>query len=101
MSVLCNRLYKNFTDIPKELISDTSISVMARFIYIVLASRPKGMPVKNVDVKAATRIKSDSVIAKYWKELLNAGWIKREKITPDSLSRCGYYEYEIVESLKD
>jgi hypothetical protein len=88
----------NYSLIPNELVLDSRISSGAIKIYLYLASRPIGWIVKNCDVKDKTGVKSDSVVSKYWQELLESGWLTRKKGTPSSSNKCGYYDYVLMSS---
>ena len=74
MNTLRNKLKEKFTQIPNELISDTTISDRARFLFIYLASRPSDWKFWNKHLEVITGCKSDT-LRKHLKELQNAGWI--------------------------
>lgn len=91
MSVLRNKLKDRFVQVPNELVTDNRISIPARLVYVYLASKPDGWKVLNDDVKKSLGIKDDSTLARYWKELINAGWVTRKKCLPGE--NAGTYEY--------
>lgn len=93
MSILRNKLKDRFVQVPNELVTDNRISIPARLVYVYLASKPDGWKVLNDDVKKSLGIKDDSTLARYWKELINAGWITRKKCLPGE--NAGTYEYYI------
>lgn len=88
----------DYSKIPNDLVLDNRLSGGAIKIYLYLASRPDGWIVKNSDVKEKTGVKSDSVVSKYWQELLESGWLTRKKGTPSSSNKCGYYDYVLMSS---
>lgn len=88
----------DYSKIPNDLVLDNRLSGGAIKIYLYLASRPDGWIVKNSDVKEKTGVKSDSIISKYWQELLDAGWLTRKKGTPSSQNKNGFYDYVLMSS---
>lgn len=97
MAVLRNRLIKNFTIIPNAIIT-AKISANAFRIYCYLASKPEGWKVLNADIKLQLNIKDNNALAKYWKELIDTGWIIRRKAINDSKQFIGGFEYQLNES---
>ena len=73
--MILKNLTKNFTTIPNELIID-NLSHGAVRLYCYLASKPENWEVYNSDIKKQLSIGRDG-LAKYWKELINAGWIEK------------------------
>lgn len=98
MSILRNKFKDRFVQVPNALVTDTSVSMPARLVYVYLASKPDGWTVRNDDVKKSLGIKDDNTLAKYWKELSAAGWITRKKSLPGA--NAGTYEYELLEAPK-
>jgi hypothetical protein len=76
-----NTLKANFSQIPNELVTDLSISSGALRVLLYLATKPDGWNVHNLDVCKNLNI-SEKTLTKYWKELLNSVWLRRE-ITVD------------------
>jgi hypothetical protein len=68
---------KNFTVIPNELIADTEISTGAFKLYCYLASKPESWNINNKDITKQLKIGSKDTLAKYWRELNDAGWIEK------------------------
>lgn len=73
--MILKNLTKNYTTIPNELIID-SLSHGAVRLYCYLASKPENWEVYNNDIKKQLNIGRDG-LAKYWKELINAGWVEK------------------------
>lgn len=98
MGILRNKFKDRFVQVPNALVTDTSVSMPARLVYVYLASKPDGWTVRNADVKKSLGIKDDNTLAKYWKELSAAGWIIRKKCLPGV--NAGTYEYELWDTPK-
>lgn len=98
MAILKNKLKQQFTQIPNELIVDNRLSMGAKLIYVYLASKPDGWQVWNGDIQKALNIKDSGTMSKYWKELLNAGWVTRTPIKSEDGRFSGGYDYEIGEN---
>ncbi len=77
--MILKNLTRNFTSIPNELIIDTSISEKAFRLYCYLASKPESWEINNTDIMKNLKIGSNNSLAKYWKELINSGWIEKQK----------------------
>ena len=78
MGVLKNELKENFTQIPNQLLFDKRISFGARILFCYLASKPNNWKIVNQDIITNLNVSLDSV-AKYFNELLDTGWITRER----------------------
>lgn len=70
---------EKFSQLPNELIEDTRISAKAFRVAAYLFSRPSGWEVKNADIMKKLSISDEGSLAKYWKELMVAGWVSRQK----------------------
>jgi len=79
MSILKNTMAEKFSQLPNELIEDTRISAKAFRVAAYLFSRPSGWQVKNADIMNRLGISDEGSLAKYWKELMVAGWVTRQK----------------------
>lgn len=95
MSVVKNRLKKDFSMIPNAIINDEAVSIEARFMYIYLASKPDEWVVQHEDIKRVLKIKSRTSMAKYALELINSGWASRTLRKGDGGSLNGGYDYEL------
>lgn len=93
MSVIKNKLKKDFSIIPNAIICDEDISIEARFMYIYLASKPDDWVVQHEDIKQIMRIKSRTSMAKYALELINSGWASRTLRKGEGGSFNGGYDY--------
>lgn len=68
-----------------------------------LQSHLKGMTtqtvvMRNIEIMHLLKIGSKNTLAKYWRELLDTGWITRKKITPSmgyAMHEIGLYVYTI------
>lgn len=99
MGILRNEIKSNFTQIPNQLLFDNRLSFGSRILYCYLASKPDNWKIINQDVINTLQVSCDS-IAKYFKELLNAGWITREREIDDKGQFCGGYNYTVYASPK-
>ena len=99
MSVIIQEKNANFTKIANELITDSKLSAGAKVLYCYLRSKPNNWKVINSDIMKTLQI-SEETIAKYFKDLLVAGWIERKRETNEKGQFSGKYEYTIKESPK-
>ena len=79
MAIIINKVLDSFTQIPNDLLTDNNLSNGAKVVFCYLASKPTSWQVYNADVKKALNIKTNNALAKYWKELIEAGWITRQR----------------------
>jgi len=77
--MILKNLTKNYTTIPNELIVDTSISAGAFRLYCYLASKPETWEVNNKDIMKSLKIGSNNSLNRYWKELIDKGWIEKTR----------------------
>ena len=77
--MILKNLTKNYTTIPNELIIDTSISEKAFRLYCYLAAKPQSWEINNKDIMKQLNIGSNNSLAKYWNELINSGWIEKQR----------------------
>lgn len=96
MSIIKNRLSRNFTTLPNAIITE-KISSNAFRMYCYLISKPDGWIVINNDVQIQLNIKDKNTIAKYWKELVTTGWVTRQKVIDDGGKFSGGYNYQLNE----
>lgn len=92
MSVLIQENNANFTKIANSLIVDKSLSNGAKVLYCYLRSKPNQWKIINSDIENSLNISQDS-IAKYFKELLDNGWIERSKEKNEKGLFTGGYDY--------
>lgn len=76
MNLIKNRIQKNFTMIPNELIEDKGISDRGRFLFVYMASKPNDWEFFNKQLCKALGYGEDT-LRKYMKELENNGWLTR------------------------
>lgn len=96
MSILRNKLKDNFTMTPNAIVTDNRLSMGAKVVYIYLASKPDGWKVWNGEIQQSLNIKDSGTIAKYWKELLDTGWLERTPNKGDDGKFSGGYSYELM-----
>jgi hypothetical protein len=99
MSIIRNKLKSDFSQIPNNLITDNRLSHSAKLVMLYLLSKHDGWVVNNSDVQRQLNIKRRETIAKYWKELINTGWIFREFI-PHRSGRFDFFEYTLHNDLQ-
>ena len=78
-----------FTQIPNELLAD-NISSGAMRVYCYLRSKPDDWAYWNSEIMKSINIKNKGTLAKYFKELMNAGWISRERVYTNGRISGGY-----------
>lgn len=83
-----------FTQIPNALITDTNISAGAVRVYSYMQSKPDNWNFYNNDIKKSLDIKANETLAGYFKELINQGWISREREQKNG-KYCGGYDYTV------
>lgn len=89
----------NYCKIPNEIITDNTISSGAFRLYVYLLSKPSDYPIINKEIKTQLNIKQSQTLANYFKELINSGWIKREKILNSKNQFDSGYRYIINRSI--
>ncbi len=96
--MLINQIKDNYTQIPNELIT-SNLSDKAKLIYCYLASKPTGWEFYNADIMKSLQIKRKDTIAAKLKELVESGWVERQKVTKeiarDKKLKAGTYIYTI------
>jgi hypothetical protein len=95
MPILKNRMAERFSQLPNELIEDCRISARAFRIAAYLFSRPTGWEVHNPQIMKALNIKDPGSLAKYWQELIAAGWLTRERKRDEAGVYNGGYDYQL------
>lgn len=73
-----NNIRKSFTQVPNELINDSSMSRDARFLFVYLCSKPDDWTFYTSKIETDLNCSKDSRI-KYMKELIASGWITTEQ----------------------
>ena len=79
MAGYVNDLNDYFGIVPVGLICSPNLSPNAVRLGAYLASKPTGWDCENWKIKKDIHIKSDHSLAKYWKELVNDGWVERRR----------------------
>ena len=77
--MILKNLTKDFTTIPNEIITDSNLSAGAFRLYCYLASKPETWEVNNTDIRKQLNIGSNNSLNKYWKELIETGWVEKER----------------------
>lgn len=84
----------NFITILAAIIVDLDVSATAVRIYCYLAYKANCWQFCNRDIKVALGIKSDHSISKYFKELIDGGYLSREEIKNNG--RFAGYQYYLT-----
>ena len=93
-----NRILKNnFTQIINEIIIDPNIGAGAFRLYVYILSKPDNWKFNNREIMERLKIKDSGTIAKYWKELIFAGWVSRQPERTKAGTLRGRYEYYIFD----
>ena len=95
MSVLKNPLIGNFSMIPNEILCAKQLSFGSRVLYCYLLSKPNDWKIWNYDIMNQLGINNKNTIAKYFRELIDNGWIDRKRAMKDN-KLSGGYDYEII-----
>lgn len=95
MSKLTNKMQKHFTQLPNAIILDKTLSDGAFRVFAYIAGKPDGWIINNRDVQHNLDIKRKETMAKYWRELIESGWITRQPLLNDIGNPSGYYDYDL------
>lgn len=95
--MLKNRIKKNFSQLPNEVIEDKNLSSTAKALFWYLASRPDEWVFVNSNIQDVLMIKDKKTIAKYLKELIDIGWVEKEKLRDSRGRLTGNNDYIINE----
>lgn len=93
MSKIINSLRKCFTQIPNAIVTDQSLSDGALRVFLYMSTKPDDWQFNNRDIQHKLNIKRAETIAKYWKELIQSGWIGRQPIINENGKPTGYFDY--------
>lgn len=95
MDKLENRVKGNFTIIPNQLINDPDLSITAKALYQLFASKPKAWTFYNSVLMKETKF-SKKTLNKYIDELVSCGWMTKseQKIVNGRFSGRDYILYE-------
>ena len=77
--MIINNVKIAFAQVPNEAITDAELSSGAFRLLAYLYSLPNEWVINNTDIKSKLGIKDDKTIAKYWKEVTEAGWCVKER----------------------
>lgn len=100
MSIVVQENDVKFTKIANVLITDQRLSSGAKVLYCYLRSKPTNWKVINTDIIKTLNVSQESV-AKYFKELISAGWIDRKKETNEKGQMLGGYIYFLYDLPKE
>lgn len=92
MSIVVQETDVKFTKIANVLITDQRLSSGAKVLYCYLRSKPTNWKVINSDIINTLQMSQESV-AKYFKELISAGWIDRKKEQDEKGQLLGGFIY--------
>ena len=93
MGIIRNRLARDFSMIPNQIITDIRVGMGARLLFCYLSSKPDNWQFWNHDMAKQLGIKDEKTISKYLKELINANWIERNRNADKQGKFTGGYEY--------
>lgn len=100
MSIVVQETDVKFTKIANVLITDQRLSSGAKVLYCYLRSKPTNWKVINADIIKTLNVSQESV-AKYFKELISAGWIDRKKEQDEKGQMLGGYIYFLYDLPKE
>lgn len=100
MSIIVQETDVKFTKIANVLITDNRLSSGAKVLYCYLRSKPTNWKVINADIIKTLNV-SQETVAKYFKELISAGWIDRKKETNEKGQMVGGYIYFLYDLPKE
>lgn len=90
---LVHAIRKKFTQIPNAIVIDPKLSDGALRVFLYMSTKPDNWQFNNRDIQLNLGIKRAETIAKYWKELINSGWISRQPILNENGKPSGYFDY--------
>lgn len=93
MTKIINSLRKCFTQIPNAIVIDALLSDGALRVFLYMSTKPDDWQFNNRDIQNKLNIKRAETIAKYWKELIQSGWISRQPIINENGKPTGYFNY--------
>jgi hypothetical protein len=96
MNKVKNRIKRGFTVVPNELINDLSISAVARFLFVYMASKPDDWDFYQNELMNATGIKDPRTFRRHMSELIGPGWITRERTRAEG-AQFSSYDYTLHE----
>lgn len=96
MNKVKNRIKRGFTVVPNELINDLSISPVARFLFVYMASKPDDWDFYQTELMNATGIKDPRTFRRYMSELTDPGWITRSRTRAEG-AQFSSYDYTLHE----
>ena len=95
MIILENKVKDNFSIIPNKILCAKELSFGARILLCYLLSKPNDWQVWNNDIMSKIGIKNKDTISKYFKELIENGWLERKRGMKEG-KLTGGYVYKIV-----
>lgn len=93
MSKIINSIRKHFAQHPNAIITDTNLSDGSVRVFLYMCGKPDDWQFNNRDIQLRLNIKRAETIAKYWKELIESGWISREPKLNLNGKPSGYFDY--------
>lgn len=96
MNNLTNSVRKEFTITPNDLISDSSIDPMARFLFVLMASKPDDWKFYHSSLQKEMQIKDPRTFRKYMDQLIGSGWVSRVRLRNGQ--RLDRYSYTLHSS---
>lgn len=93
MPKIINSIRKHFGQHPNAIITDTNISDGAVRVFLYMCGKPDDWQFNNRDIQLRLNIKRAETMAKYWRELMESGWIIREPKLNSNGKPSGYFDY--------
>jgi len=97
MSIIKNSLRDKYTQLPNSIIEDPRLSDKSLRVLIYLFSKNSDWKVYNKDIQNKLNIKQVHTLSKCWKELIDLGYLVRERQKSKGGKISGGYIYHIVE----
>ena len=95
MGKIENNIRTKYQVIPNELIWDNELSIMARFVFVYMASKPEDWEFYQEPLARELHISTDT-LRKYLRELIEAGWVIKGAQTCNGKGQFGAVSYTLL-----
>lgn len=95
MSIKKIKTGSEIIQINPDIIVDNRISSGAFRLYCYIKSLPDDWEVNNNDLRKKLKISSNNTIAKYFRQLIETGWLNRERAKDEDNNLLGGFDYEV------
>lgn len=95
MGKIENNIRTNYQVIPNELIWDNELSIMARFVFVYMASKPDNWEFYQEPLARELHISADT-LRKYLRELTDAGWVIKGEQACNGKGQFGAVSYTLL-----